>query len=50
MTADAAGAAIREAAARITAAGQSRARAAPDPVNLPMIRHWVLAMGDTTPV
>jgi uncharacterized OB-fold protein/acyl dehydratase len=43
-------AAIRVAAARIAAAGESRPRPAPDPVNLPMIRHWVQAMGDTNPV
>jgi uncharacterized protein len=50
MGADDAGPAIREAAARIAAAGESRPRPAPDPVNLPMIRHWVQAMGDTNPV
>jgi uncharacterized protein len=43
-------AAIREAAARVAAAGEGRPRAAPDPVNLPMIRHWAEAMGDTSPV
>jgi uncharacterized protein len=48
--ADDAGAAIREAAARVAAAGESGSRSAPDPVNLPMIRHWVQAMGDTNPV
>ena len=31
---------IREAAARLAAAGESRPRAARDPVNLPMIRTW----------
>jgi len=31
---------IRAAAARLTAAGDSRPRAARDPVNLPMIRNW----------
>jgi uncharacterized OB-fold protein len=41
---------ITEAAARVAAAGESRPRPAPDPVNLPMIRHWVEAMGDTNPV
>jgi uncharacterized OB-fold protein len=50
MTADDTEAAIRDAAARIAAAGASRPRPAPDPVNLPMIRHWVQAMGDTNPV
>ena len=50
VSADAAGAAIRDAAARITALGESAPRAAPDAVNLPMIRHWVQAIGDTNPV
>ena len=45
-----AGATIREAAARIAALGESGPRAAPDPVNLPMIRHWVQAMGDANPI
>jgi uncharacterized OB-fold protein len=31
---------IRAAAARLTAAGDSRPRAARDPINLPMIRNW----------
>ncbi len=43
-------AAIRDAAARIAAAGESRPRPAPDPVNLPMIRHWTEAIGDANPV
>src|SRR5690348_7331715 len=42
-------AAIRDAAARIAALGESSPRPAPDPVNLPMIRHWMQAMGDTNP-
>ncbi len=50
MCADDAGATIRQAAARIAALGESGPRAAPDAVNLPMIRHWVQAMGDTNPV
>ena len=50
MTADDTGAAIRQAAARLAALGESGPRPAPDPVNLPMIRHWVQAMGDTNPV
>jgi 3-oxo-4,17-pregnadiene-20-carboxyl-CoA hydratase alpha subunit len=50
MTKDNAGAAIIQAAERIAAAGQSPPRAAPDPVNLPMIRHWTQAMGDSNPV
>ena len=32
---------IRAAAARLTASGDSRPRAARDPVNLPMIRNWI---------
>ena len=36
---------IRAAAARIAAAGESRPRAARDPVNLPMIRNWTEAVG-----
>ncbi len=50
MTADDTGAAIKQAADRIAALGESGPRPAPDPVNLPMIRHWVQAMGDTNPV
>jgi uncharacterized protein len=42
--------AIRQAAARIAAAGESRPRAARDPVNLPMIRNWAEAIGDANPV
>ena len=37
--------AIRAAAARLAAAGDSRPRAARDPVNLPMIRNWTEAIG-----
>jgi uncharacterized protein len=44
------GAAIREIAARVAAAGEGGSRSAPDPVNLPMIRHWVQAMGDRNPL
>ena len=36
---------IREAAARLLAAGESRPRLARDPVNLPMIRNWLEALG-----
>jgi hypothetical protein len=50
VTADDTGAAIKQAADRIAALGESGPRPAPDPVNLPMIRHWVQAMGDTNPV
>jgi len=46
----AADAAIRQAAARIAAAGESRPRPARDPVNLPMIRNWAEAIGDANPV
>jgi uncharacterized OB-fold protein/acyl dehydratase len=42
--------AIRDAAARITAAGESSPRQARDPVNLPMIRNWIEAIGDPSPV
>jgi uncharacterized OB-fold protein/acyl dehydratase len=41
--------AIREAAARLAAAGRSRPRAARDPVNLPMIRNWLEALGGGGP-
>ena len=50
MTAGDAGAVIRAAADRIAALGESSPRPAPDAVNLPMIRHWVQAMGDTNRV
>jgi uncharacterized OB-fold protein len=42
--------AIRAAAQRIAAAGESSPRAARDPVNLPMIRNWAEAIGDANPV
>ncbi|MFL6143676.1 MAG: bifunctional MaoC family dehydratase N-terminal/OB-fold nucleic acid binding domain-containing protein [Labedaea sp.] len=41
---------IERAAARLAAKGESAPRSAPDPVNLPMIRHWMEAIGDTNPV
>jgi uncharacterized protein len=41
--------AIRAAAARLAAAGDSRPRAARDPVNLPMIRNWTEALGGAAP-
>ena len=50
MATDDTGDAIRQAADRIAAAGESRPRAASDPVNLPMIRHWTQALGDASPV
>ena len=50
MATDDTTAAIKQAAERIAAAGQSPPRVAPDPVNLPMIRHWTEAMGDTNPI
>jgi uncharacterized OB-fold protein len=37
-------------ALRIKQAGDSSPRVARDPVNLPMIHHWMDAMGDTNPV
>jgi uncharacterized protein len=49
VTADSS-AAIRAAAARVAAGGESQARPARDPVNLPMINNWVEAIGDTNPV
>jgi uncharacterized protein len=39
-----------ESAAEVAARGESAARPAPDPVNLPMIRHWLEALGDGNPV
>jgi uncharacterized protein len=42
-------AAVREAAGRLAAAGDSRPRAARDPVNLPMIRNWLEALGGPGP-
>jgi uncharacterized OB-fold protein len=41
-------AAIQETAARLIAAGESQPRAARDPVNLPMIRNWLEALGGGT--
>jgi uncharacterized OB-fold protein/acyl dehydratase len=35
---------------QVKAAGKSKPRVGRDPVNLPMIRHWVDAMGDTNPI
>jgi uncharacterized OB-fold protein/acyl dehydratase len=42
--------AVEEEAARIAAAGESARRPARDPVNLPMVRNWVEAIGDANPV
>ncbi|MGH3069796.1 MAG: OB-fold domain-containing protein, partial [Streptosporangiaceae bacterium] len=42
--------AIRELAQRVAAAGQSRPRPGRDPVNLPMIRNWIEAIGDGSSV
>jgi uncharacterized OB-fold protein len=41
---------IRAAAARLAEAGEGPARLARDPVNLPMIRNWLEALGDANPV
>lgn len=41
---------IQAAARRIKQRGESTARLARDPVNLPMIHNWVEALGDTNPV
>jgi uncharacterized OB-fold protein len=40
---------IAEAARRIAAAGDGPPRRGRDPVNLPMIRNWLEALGDTNP-
>jgi uncharacterized protein len=40
---------LEDAAAEVAARGESAARPAPDPVNLPMIRHWTEALGDDNP-
>jgi hypothetical protein len=42
--------AIREAARRVAAAGESSPRQGRDPVNLPLIRNWIEAIGDASPV
>jgi uncharacterized OB-fold protein len=42
--------AIRAAADRVAAAGQSSPRPGRDPVNLAMIRNWIEAIGDASPV
>jgi len=41
---------FRAAVEQVRAAGKSKPRAGRDPVNLPMIHHWVDAMGDTNPI
>lgn len=41
---------IQAAAEQIKAAGRSKPRTGPDPVNLPMIHHWVDAIGDKNPI
>jgi hypothetical protein len=41
---------IQKAAEQIKAAGRSKPRAGRDPVNQPMIHHWVDAMGDKNPI
>lgn len=35
---------------QILASGRSKPRSGRDPVNQPMIRHWVDAIGDTNPI
>ena len=42
--------AVRDAAARIVAAGQSRRQPARDPINLPTIHTWLDALGDQNPI
>ncbi|GAB2936207.1 bifunctional MaoC family dehydratase N-terminal/OB-fold nucleic acid binding domain-containing protein [Nonomuraea sp. N2-4H] len=41
---------LHELAAKQTALGEVRGAPADDPVNVPMIRHWLAAMGDANPV
>ena len=41
---------IHKAVEQIKAAGRSKPRVARDPVNQPMIRHWVDAIGDDNPI
>ncbi|BBX34192.1 hypothetical protein MMAG44476_13141 [Mycolicibacterium mageritense DSM 44476 = CIP 104973] len=41
---------LQAAAAEIKAAGRSKPRAGRDPVNRPMIHHWVDAIGDKNPI
>ena len=41
---------IHNAVEQIKAAGRSKPRVARDPVNQPMIRHWVDAIGDDNPI
>ncbi|HEY1706106.1 MAG TPA: OB-fold domain-containing protein [Trebonia sp.] len=41
--------AILEAAEKVKAAGESSPRAGRDPVNLPLIRNWIEAIGDDNP-
>lgn len=40
---------LHELAAKQAALGEIRGTPAADPVNIPMIRHWLAAMGDTNP-
>jgi len=42
--------AIHEAAAQIKASGKSKPRKARHPVNVPMIDHWLDAIGDNNPI
>lgn len=37
-------------AERVAAKGEQPGLPAPDPVNVPMVRHWTRAMGDTNPI
>ncbi len=41
---------IRAVADQVIARGESSRRAAPDPVNVPVVRHWVEALGDRNPI
>ena len=41
---------LQAAVEQVKAAGKSKPRFGPDPVNQPMIHHWVAAMGDANPI
>jgi uncharacterized OB-fold protein/acyl dehydratase len=41
---------IQQAVEQVKAAGRSKPRLGPDPVNQPMIHHWIDAIGDKNPI
>lgn len=49
MLRDEVSATVRQAAREVAERGESARRAAADPVNAPMVRHWLAAMGDDNP-